>query len=82
MNRDRYPFLGDRKLVKNFEAALEAVRAVYPDAIVEGSTGAERSFERSSFGGRELVAHCWPRRRGEDAMYLRLLSPDRPGVLL
>jgi hypothetical protein len=78
MDTDRYPTLGDRILVKDFEAALSAVRAG-----VEGSIGFERSFERTTDRGRELVAHCWPKSRswkGEE-MYVRILPVGQEGIL-
>jgi hypothetical protein len=83
MDTDRYPTLGDRILVKDFDAAFAAVRAVYPDAGVQGSTGFERSFERTTHRGRELVAHCWPKSRswkGEE-MYVRILPVGQEGIL-
>jgi hypothetical protein len=83
MDTDRYPTLGERILVKDFDAALAAVRAVYPDAGVEGSTGFERSFERTTDRGRELVAHCWPKSRSwkSEEMFVRILPAGQEGPL-
>lgn len=81
MNRDRYLFLGDRQLVADYDAAFAAVRAIWPTAHVEGSTGAERTFYVGPSGRAGLVAHCWPRRFREEAMFLRCLSADETPFL-
>jgi hypothetical protein len=77
MNKDRYSFLGSRTLVADFEAALASVRETWPTACAEGSTGAERTFYVGRGPKAGLVAHCWPRRFREEAMYLRCLPADR-----
>lgn len=77
MRQDRYTFLGTRVLVADFGAALAAVRATWPTAYAEGSTGAERTFYVVRDEKAGLVAHCWPRRSREEAMYLRCLAADR-----
>jgi hypothetical protein len=77
MNKDRYSFLGPRTLVQDIEAALATVRMTWPNAYLEGSTGAERTFYVSVGNATGLVAHCWPRRFREEAMYLRCLSSER-----
>lgn len=81
MNKDRYSFLAPRILVADFEAALLTVRKIWPTAYAEGSTGAERTFYVGLSDGAGLVAHCWPRRFREEAMYLRCLSVDKKPFL-
>jgi hypothetical protein len=81
MDIDRYPDLGERILVSNLETALAAVRALYPDATMQGSTGFERSFVRETDRGQELVGHCWPKSKSwkTEDMFLRILAPGREG---
>lgn len=81
MRQDRYSFLGPRTLVADFEAALATVRRTWPTAYAEGSTGAERTFYVGTSDNAGMVAHCWPRRFREEAMYLRCLPADREPYL-
>lgn len=73
MNKDRYPELGQKVSVDSIEAALERVRQTWPNATMEGSTGAERSFWTKTSSGNGLIGHCWPKKFREEPMFLRCL---------
>lgn len=80
MDNDRYPDLGPRRTLPTFEACLPAVRALYPDASLHGSTGFERCYTIERDGCRLLVAHHWsPRSRG-DKFHLRIRDPQHEPV--
>jgi hypothetical protein len=73
MNKDLHPTLGPRQRTRSVEDCLEQVRAHYPCARMEGSTGAERSF----WVAGELVGHSWPVARSRNEMWLRV-RPVKP----
>ena len=78
MDHDRYPALGPKVKVADFDAAMAAVRAVWPGAWCEGSMGAERTWWSKDGDGKVLVAHQWPaspRRRGEET-YVRIVPRE------
>ena len=54
MNKDLHPELGPRQRAASIDDCLLRVRAAYPNAHMEGSTGAERSF----WVAGQLVAHA------------------------
>lgn len=72
MNRDLHPELGAKQRFEDFEAVVDAVRAVWATAYAEGSTGPERSWwVRDGSGAAVLVGHSWPV-RGSHEIWLRL----------
>lgn len=61
---DRYPELGPKVRISGFEDALDKVRARYPAAYAEGSTGSERTWFVGRPPDRRHVAHHWETRVG------------------
>lgn len=80
MDFDRYPSLGPRRRITDADEALTIVRACYPTAVQEGSTGAERSWTVGTGRERVLVAHHWCRGSliADGTWWLRMApSPDQ-----
>ena len=70
---DRYPEIGPKEWVPDLWAAQGRVRAVYPKAACEGSTGPERTFWiNGPDGQRDCIAHTWPRARNAKGCWLRM----------
>ena len=69
---DRYPSLGRKITAATEQEAMDLVRAVWPSAHKEGSTG----FERSWWVERELVAHQWPKNNQTlEPLWVRVSKP-------
>jgi hypothetical protein len=51
--------LGPKKRLASYEHAFAAVRAIWPGARSEGSTGFQRSFWIGPASDAELVGHAW-----------------------
>lgn len=75
MLKDIHPDLGPRTRVATVEKALAAVRKVWPQAYLEGSTGFQRSFWVDLAGEAELVGHCWEIRGISGDFWLRVRQP-------
>lgn len=85
---DRYSALGGTKhKLSTPEDVLDFVRAAWPGACQEGSTGFERSWTATVEGAMRMVAHSWSPRRDMAWFWVRIaagaddtLDPDRPDV--
>ena len=70
---DRYPFLSPRKVkVASPDSVMALVRATWPQACQEGSTGYERTWVTNTPIGRRLVAHSWSPRRDMAWFWVRV----------
>lgn len=61
---DRYSSLGLKQAASSLDDSSEKVRAIWPGADCEGSTGQERTYAVRTDDGVLLVGHAWaPRKR-------------------
>jgi hypothetical protein len=81
LNQDRYPYLGPRRRVANFDQVIMAVRQEWPTAYCEGSTGYERTWfwRNPDLKEPELIAHSrWVSSADESrGYYVRVTSSHR-----
>lgn len=79
LDKDRYPTLGRRRTFATFEEVIAHVRASWPTAGAEGSTGSERSWAVGRHPDDLLVAHSWsPGGRGDKWHVRVLVRADAP----
>lgn len=81
LNSDRNPGLGPRVSLHGLEAVIAHVRATWPTAGQEGSTGAERTWlVRGEGTADRLVAHHWPAKPWKtwdgESYYVRVAAID------
>lgn len=64
--------LGAKRRLPTYESAVEAVRAQWPGARIEGSTGSQRSFWTGTSSEAELVGHAWEVRSRKGGWWVRV----------